>query len=74
MTTIPNTALDLSAEVSHCIRCGNPFDPIDTRWNGKGRHASNPWCRACLDACHDSDDAFHWCPIDEHRTKLQAQR
>lgn len=46
-----------------CARCGKPFDPADTRFDGKARHRNSPWCRSCVDRCHESTDAFHVCPV-----------
>jgi len=46
-----------------CGRCRRLFDPSDTRFDGHGRHRDTPWCRECVDRCHDSTDAFHKCPI-----------
>lgn len=46
-----------------CQRCKRPFDPGDTRFDGQARSGSTPWCRSCVDRCHESSDAFHACPI-----------
>jgi hypothetical protein len=49
--------------VDACGRCKKPFDPTDTRWDGHARHRDTPFCRSCVDRCHESTDAFHRCPI-----------
>lgn len=51
------------AEAETCGRCRRPFNPTDTRWDGHARHHDSPWCRSCVDRCHESTDAFHICAI-----------
>lgn len=46
-----------------CGHCRRPFDPGDTRWDGQARYGDTPWCRACVDRCHDSEIADHRCPV-----------
>ncbi len=46
-----------------CGRCRQTFDPTDTAFDGHARHKDSPWCRWCVDRCHESTDAFHACPI-----------
>ncbi|MFI9304810.1 hypothetical protein ACIG0C_36360 [Kitasatospora aureofaciens] len=46
-----------------CARCGRQFDPDDTRHDGHARHALTDYCRACVDQCHESDNADHRCVI-----------
>jgi hypothetical protein len=47
-----------------CAKCKTPFDPTDTRFvDSKARYKATPFCRACVDRCHDSSDAFHRCVI-----------
>ncbi|MFI1165600.1 hypothetical protein ACH4UM_18790 [Streptomyces sp. NPDC020801] len=43
--------------------CRRPFDPADTRFDGHARHAATPFCRCCVDVCHESTDAFHVCAV-----------
>lgn len=52
-----------AAAEERCGRCNRPFDPTDTRWDGQARYAETPFCRSCIDRCHESTDAFHRCPI-----------
>lgn len=55
---------ELAESVGVCGRCGQPFDPTDTRYNGRAEERSMPgYCRGCVDRCHDSEDAFHVCVI-----------
>lgn len=49
-------------ESQRCRRCRKPFDPNDTRFDGRARHAGTPWCRACVDNCRDGS-AEHVCVI-----------
>ncbi|MFJ8110454.1 hypothetical protein [Streptomyces sp. NPDC096132] len=46
-----------------CGKCKRPFNPADPRWDGSARYASTPFCRRCIDACHEASDAFHRCVI-----------
>jgi hypothetical protein len=46
-----------------CAACHRPFDPADTRWDGAARQRDTPFCRACVDRCHDSEIADHRCPV-----------
>lgn len=50
-------------EQAKCAKCRQPFDPADTRFDGRARYAETPYCRRCVDRCHESTDAFHVCPI-----------
>lgn len=45
-----------------CGRCKHRFDPADTAFDGHARHADSPWCRRCINQCHDGG-ADHACPI-----------
>lgn len=49
-------------EKNRCQRCRTPFDPTDTAFDGHARYDETPWCRRCIDNCHEGD-AFHVCPI-----------
>ncbi|MFI2202691.1 hypothetical protein ACH47Z_18300 [Streptomyces sp. NPDC020192] len=61
-------------EKNKCGRCRQPFDPTDTRFDGHARHGETPWCRWCVDRCHESTDAFHACPIcDPNRRGGEGQ-
>ncbi|MEU7597530.1 hypothetical protein AB0B79_31535 [Streptomyces sp. NPDC039022] len=46
-----------------CGRCRQLFDPEDTRFDGRARHGESPFCRSCVDRCHEALDAFHRCPV-----------
>ncbi|MDX2696857.1 hypothetical protein [Streptomyces ipomoeae] len=45
-----------------CGRCHQPFDPTDTRFDGHARHGDTPYCRSCVDNCHEGS-AEHVCVI-----------
>lgn len=49
-------------EKNRCGRCRTAFDPADTAFDGRARHAETPWCRRCIDNCHEGS-AEHVCPI-----------
>lgn len=40
-------------ENNHCRRCRKQFDPADIRFDGRARYKETPWCRWCIDLCHD---------------------
>ena len=46
-----------------CGKCRKPFDPADTSFDGRARHGQTPYCRGCIDACHESADPGHRCVI-----------
>ncbi|MFE9921599.1 hypothetical protein ACFYQA_08450 [Streptomyces sp. NPDC005774] len=46
-----------------CGQCRQSFDPSDTRFDGKAQQTGTPYCRGCVDRCHESTDAFHVCAI-----------
>ena len=47
---------------NRCQRCQTPFDPADTRFDGRARHTDTPFCRSCVDNCHDGGTE-HVCVI-----------
>lgn len=47
---------------NRCARCRTPFDRADLRHDGRGRYASTPYCRSCIDNCRDGS-AEHVCVI-----------
>jgi hypothetical protein len=49
---------------NRCGRCHKPFDPADARFDGHARHGDTPWCRQCIDNCHEGS-AEHTCGICE---------
>lgn len=50
-------------EAAACAACRTPFDPSDTRHDGRARHGLTDHCRRCVDLCHESTDAFHICAV-----------
>ncbi|WP_239134632.1 hypothetical protein [Streptomyces sp. SID12488] len=46
-----------------CARCEKPFDPTDTRFDGRAQHKLTPYCRWCVDLCQDNESADHRCVI-----------
>ena len=45
-----------------CGRCGVPFDPADTAFDGRARYRDTLFCRGCIDQCHEAG-ADHCCII-----------
>lgn len=48
-----------------CAKCRTPFDPTDDRFDGNGQYGTKPWCRRCVDRCHESTDFAHRCKVCE---------
>jgi hypothetical protein len=46
-----------------CGKCKTPFDPADTRFDGRAQYHETPYCRGCVDRCHDNEIADHRCVI-----------
>jgi len=46
-----------------CGKCRQPFDPADTSFDGRARYHLTPYCRGCVDRCHDNEIADHRCVI-----------
>jgi len=44
-----------------CAKCRTPFDDANPRVDG--RSADAPYCRACVDNCHDNEITDHRCVI-----------
>lgn len=63
--------LSKAETVDACGRCHRPFDPADTRFDGRARHRNTPWCRSCVDRCHESTDAFHVCAVCRPSTEAE---
>jgi len=57
----PEPAEEQPAEA--CGKCKTPFDPSDTRFDGHARYYLTPFCKRCVDACHDNEIADHRCVI-----------
>ncbi|MFF7880983.1 hypothetical protein ACH40F_08105 [Streptomyces sp. NPDC020794] len=51
------------AESETCGKCKRPFDPADTAFDGRARYHLTPYCRGCVDRCHDNEIADHRCVI-----------
>jgi hypothetical protein len=50
-------------EPTACAKCRTAFDPTDTRFDGHAQHGVTPYCRRCVDLCHDNEIADHRCVI-----------
>lgn len=65
-TGAPEGALRPSLSVGAseiCGKCKKPFDLADTSRDGHNRFYLTPYCRRCVDACHDTEIADHRCVI-----------
>jgi hypothetical protein len=49
--------------VDVCGKCRREFDDTDTRFDGLSRYKATPFCRGCVDRCHDNETADHRCPV-----------
>lgn len=63
LTTVVERPASEEPPAEACGKCEKPFDPADTRHNGRARYAATPYCNGCIDRCHESTDAFHVCAI-----------
>jgi hypothetical protein len=62
--TVPGAVEQPAVDASEaCGKCRQPFDPADTRFDGQARHYLTPYCRGCVDRCHDNEIADHRCVI-----------
>jgi hypothetical protein len=61
LTPVAQAAAESAVEA--CGKCRQPFDPADTRFDGHARHRETPYCRRCVDLCHDNEIADHRCVI-----------
>src|SRR5438132_5211278 len=50
-------------DTARCRRCRTRFDETDHQFNGAARHAGSPWCKRCVDRCHEATEFDHTCPI-----------
>lgn len=50
---------------TRCRACLTEFDPSDLRFDGAARYPGTPWCKRCVDRCHESTDFAHVCPVCE---------
>ncbi len=60
------------AEAEKCGRCRQPFDPADRRFDGSARYEETPWCRGCVDRCHESTDFAHACAVCDPTRRVGA--
>lgn len=56
------------ATADACKKCGRTFVDDGKFIDSAAQYADFPYCRTCVDRCHDSEIADHWCEIDQHRT------
>ncbi|MFF7067338.1 hypothetical protein [Streptomyces pseudovenezuelae] len=65
LTAHPGEDVETPAAVAEeaCGKCRQPFDPADTRFDGRARYHETPYCRGCVDRCHDNEIADHRCVI-----------
>lgn len=71
--TSQNVAAGADAE-SRCAKCARRFDPEDTSFDGEAQYRGTPFCRRCVDACHDTEIADHWCMVDQWQTDNRGAR
>ncbi|MEV7389589.1 hypothetical protein [Streptomyces sp. NPDC091215] len=46
-----------------CGKCRQPFGPSEIFLNGRARYGDTPFCRSCVNRCHDNEIADHRCVI-----------
>ena len=52
-----------AVEPAACGKCRRPFVSAVTGFEVHARYAASPYCRGCVDACHDNEIADHRCVI-----------
>lgn len=52
-----------------CAKCRTPFDPADPRSDGRSQYPGRPYCRICVNRCHDTEIADHRCIICAPETR-----
>ncbi len=50
-----------------CRRCKVSFDPADKSPDGQAQQGDEPWCRGCVDNCHEGG-TDHRCVICHNYT------
>jgi hypothetical protein len=68
----PAAPADATAPEASCKKCGRTFVDDGKFVDSAARYADFPYCRTCVDRCHDTEIADHWCEIDQHRQERQA--
>ncbi|MET7321482.1 hypothetical protein [Streptomyces sp. NPDC005549] len=63
LTTVVERSASEEPPTAACGKCAMPFDPADTRHDGRAQQDGTAYCRGCVDRCHESTDAFHVCAI-----------
>lgn len=63
LTTAERVPAAAVAASEACGKCKQPFDPADTSFDGRARYHLTPYCRGCVDRCHDTEIADHRCVI-----------
>lgn len=60
---VAQDATEEQPAVEACGKCRHHFDPADKRFDGRARYRLTPYCRGCVDRCHDTEVADHRCVI-----------
>ncbi|MFG2618013.1 hypothetical protein ACGFXC_10335 [Streptomyces sp. NPDC048507] len=55
---------EAKAGTAVCAKCATPFEDDGKFLDSARRSAETPFCRACVDHCHDSEIADHVCVVD----------
>jgi hypothetical protein len=61
----PDEEQPAAVESEACGKCKQPFDSTDASFDGHARYHLTPYCRGCVDRCHDNEIADHRCVICE---------
>lgn len=48
---------------TQCGRCHQRFESAGPAFDGRARYGDTPYCRRCIDRCHESTDSAHTCVI-----------
>lgn len=60
------------ATAEACKRCGRTFVEDGKFVDSAAQYLDFPYCKTCVDRCHDTEIADHWCEIDKFREERQS--
>ena len=57
-----------------CAKCRKPFAEDGKHYESSARHGTSPFCGACVDRCHSTEIADHWCAVDAWREQFWKEQ
>ena len=56
-----------------CRKCGRTFIEDGKFLDSAAKDGNLPFCKTCVDRCHDTEIADHWCEIDQYRHEQKVK-